>query len=105
MILWGVISTATATAQSFGGILAIRFFLGFVEAVYFVGCPPQAQPSAADVGQPGCLFFLSCWYTRKELGFRIALLYSGALISGAFSGLIAAGVVAHLDGARGLRAW
>jgi hypothetical protein len=27
------------------------------------------------------------------------------LISGAFSGLIAAGIKAHLDGARGLRAW
>ena len=33
------------------------------------------------------------------------MFYSGALISGAFSGLIAAGVRAHLDYARGLRAW
>ena len=33
------------------------------------------------------------------------MFYSGALISGAFSGLIAAGVKAHLDGAHGLRAW
>lgn len=33
------------------------------------------------------------------------MFYSGALISGAFSGLIAAGVEAHLDGDRGLRAW
>lgn len=48
---------------------------------------------------------MSCWYTRKELGFRTAIFYSGALISGAFSGLIAAGIEAHLDGARGLRAW
>jgi sugar phosphate permease len=55
--------------------------------------------------QPGCLYYLSCWYTRKELGFRTAILYSGALISGAFSGLIAAGVRGNLDGARGLRAW
>jgi MFS family permease len=33
------------------------------------------------------------------------LFYSGALISGAFSGLIAAGITAHMDGLRGLRAW
>ena len=33
------------------------------------------------------------------------MFYSGALISGAFSGLIAAGVEANLDYARGLRAW
>lgn len=36
MILWGIISTATAAAQSFGGLVAIRFMLGFVEAAYFV---------------------------------------------------------------------
>ena len=89
MIIWGVISAATAGAQSYGGLIAVRFFLGFVEAAYF----------------PGCLFFLSSWYTRKELGFRIAMLYSGALISGAFSGLITAGIKNGLDGARGLRAW
>ena len=89
MVVWGTISAATAAAQSFGGLLAIRFMLGFVEAAYF----------------PGCLFFLSSWYTRKELGFRTAMLYSGSLLSGAFSGLIAAGIVNGLDNVRGLRAW
>ncbi|KAL8988519.1 MAG: hypothetical protein Q9169_008541, partial [Polycauliona sp. 2 TL-2023] len=58
MVIWGIISAATAAAESFGGLVAIRFFLGFVEAAYF----------------PGCLFFLSLWYTRKELGFRTAIL-------------------------------
>jgi MFS family permease len=33
------------------------------------------------------------------------MLYSGALISGAFSGLIAAGITGNMDGTRGLRAW
>ena len=89
MIVWGTISAATAGTKSFGGLIAVRFFLGFVEAAYF----------------PGCLFFLSCWYTRKELGFRTAMLYSGSLLSGAFSGLISAGIKNGLDGARGLRAW
>lgn len=32
-------------------------------------------------------------------------MYSGALISGAFSGLISAGVTWGMDGARGLGAW
>lgn len=89
MVIWGVISAATSAAQSFGGLLAVRFFLGFVEAAYF----------------PGCLFFLSSWYTRKELGFRTAILYSGSLMSGAFSGLITAGITGNLDGKRRLRAW
>lgn len=85
----GVLSGATAGVQNFAGLASIRFFLGFVEAAYF----------------PGCLYYLSCWYTRKELGFRTALLYSGSLISGAFSGLIAAGITGDMDGDLGLRAW
>lgn len=89
MIVWGIISAATAACQSAGGLYAVRFFLGFVEAAYF----------------PGCLYYLSCWYRRSELGFRTAVLYSGALISGAFSGLISAGVKHGMDGTRGLRAW
>jgi hypothetical protein len=36
MILWGVISAATAACDSVGGLYASRFFLGFVEATYFV---------------------------------------------------------------------
>lgn len=36
MIVWGIISTATAGAQNFAGLVVIRFFLGFVEAAYFV---------------------------------------------------------------------
>ncbi|CAG8975270.1 hypothetical protein HYALB_00007971 [Hymenoscyphus albidus] len=89
MVVWGVISAATAACQNYGGLIACRFMLGFVEAAYF----------------PGCLYYLSCWYTRKELGFRTAVFYSGALISGAFSGLIAAGIKSGMDGAHGLRAW
>ncbi|KAK7754853.1 hypothetical protein SLS62_003167 [Diatrype stigma] len=89
MIIWGVISAATAAVTSFGGLIAVRFFLGFVEAAYF----------------PGCLYYLSCWYTRKELGLRTAFLYSGALISGAFSGLISAGITGNMNGTRGYSAW
>lgn len=89
MIGWGIISGATAGVQSYGGLIAVRFCLGFIEAAYF----------------PGCLFCLSSWYTRKELGLRTAMLYSGSLLSGAFSGLISAGITNGLDGAKNLRAW
>lgn len=37
MVIWGLISLATALAKNFGGLLAIRFFLGFIEAAYFPG--------------------------------------------------------------------
>lgn len=48
---------------------------------------------------------LSCWYTRRELALRTAVLYSGLVLATAFSGLIAAGVFSGLDGARGIPGW
>lgn len=125
MIVWGTISACTAAVQGFGGLLTIRFFLGFVEAPYCKSLickvtPPVCGRSKSRSSNtsllyeqtyltsgtvPGCLYFLTTWYTRKELAFRTALLYSGSLISGAFSGLIAAGITQSLDGAMGMRAW
>ncbi|KAK4994559.1 hypothetical protein LTR60_007994, partial [Cryomyces antarcticus] len=35
MIVWGTISAATAGIHSYGGLVTVRFFLGFVEAAYF----------------------------------------------------------------------
>ena len=89
MIVWGIVSGSIAGCHSYESVVVVRFFLGFIEAAYF----------------PGCLFFLSCWYTRKELALRTAMLYAGSLISGAFSGLIAAGISKGMDGVRGLGAW
>lgn len=87
--LWGVISASTAAADNFSHLVVIRFFLGLAEAPYF----------------PGVLFLLSSWYTKKELAFRTSILYTGAHLSGAFAGLIAAGVQSGLDGAKGLESW
>lgn len=89
MTIWGIISAATAGVTTYGGLLATRFMLGVVEAAFY----------------PGVIFCLSSWYTKKELAFRTAILYSGSLISGMFSGLIAAGILAEMDHRYGLRAW
>ncbi len=48
---------------------------------------------------------LASWYARKVLSLRTALLYSGSLLSGAFSGLIAAGVTRGMNGVRGISSW
>ncbi|KAI9701182.1 MAG: hypothetical protein M1836_001851 [Candelina mexicana] len=84
---------STAVSILFVGYLLMQIpsniVLNKIEAAYF----------------PGCLFYLSSWYTRKELGLRTAILFSGSLISGAFSGLIAAGITDGMDGVKNLRAW
>lgn len=87
--VWSCISAATAAAHSYTHLIVIRFFLGIAEAPFF----------------PGVFYLLSCWYTRKELAMRTAVLYSGLVLATAFSGLIAAGVFAGLDGAKGIAGW
>jgi hypothetical protein len=48
---------------------------------------------------------MSSWYRADELTHRIAILYSGVALANMFGGLIAAGVLANLDGAHGISAW
>ena len=49
MMVWGVISAATASVTNFGGLIAVRFFLGFVEAAYFVSTRGACNPGSEDV--------------------------------------------------------
>jgi MFS family permease len=72
IILWVIVSGCTAAVTNTAGLLALRFCLGLIEAPFF----------------PGAVYFLSCWYTKRELGVRMALLICGLLLSNAFVGLI-----------------
>lgn len=89
VVAWGLVSALTSQVKNYGDIVACRFILGLVEAPFFAGV----------------LFYLSKWYTKGELSLRMAIFYSGSLISGAFGNLIAAGILSGLSGARGLAAW
>ncbi|KAK1984902.1 major facilitator superfamily domain-containing protein [Colletotrichum cereale] len=89
MGIWGVLCACSGATYNFGGLLATRFLLGFVQAAFY----------------PGCVATLSSWYVRKELGVRTGLFYMGSMLSGAFSGLIAAAITKGMDGTRGLLAW
>ena len=48
---------------------------------------------------------MNCWYTRKEIALRTAILYSGLVLAQALSGILAAGIFSSLDGAAGLAGW
>ena len=86
---WGLVSLLTSQVKNFGDIVACRFILGFVEAPFFCGV----------------LFYLSKWYTKSELSFRMAMFYSASLVPGAFGPLIAAGILSGLKGEMGMAAW
>lgn len=88
VIIWGSISAATSTVKTYGQLLAVRAVLGVAEAVFF----------------PGAIYYLSAWYTKTELGKRIAALYIAQQVGNAFGGLFAAGIF-QLDGKHGIRGW
>ncbi|KAF2267785.1 MFS general substrate transporter [Lojkania enalia] len=89
MLLWGMISTLSGVTQNYAGMVAIRFFIGFVEAAFL----------------PGALLILSKWYTKRELTLRNSILFCGNLISNAFSSLVGAAVLANMEGTLGHEAW
>ena len=66
----------TAFVTNFEGLMVARAFLGIFEGG----------------AMPGMAFFLSTFYKRDELLFRIGIYVSAASIAGAFGGLLAAGL-------------
>ncbi|KAJ5147098.1 pantothenate transporter [Penicillium atrosanguineum] len=86
--IWGCISACTAAAKTYGQLLAVRAILGATEAVFF----------------PGAIYYLSSWYTKVELGKRIAGLYIAQQVGNAFGGLFAAAIL-QLDGVHNIAGW
>ena len=87
--LWGIISGCTAATNGYHSLLAVRICLGIVEAAFF----------------PGALALLGYFYKKEEMATRTALLFSGSIISNAFSGLISAGILSGMQGKAGLDSW
>ncbi|KAL5476956.1 hypothetical protein ACEPAI_3142 [Sanghuangporus weigelae] len=73
---WGLCSTLMATAFNFPGLLVTRIGLGVFEAGFGPGIP----------------VYLSLFYTKHEMGLRMAYWFGFAAVAGAFGGLIAFGV-------------
>jgi MFS family permease len=73
---FGLISMCTAFVTSFSELLVCRFLLGVFEGGLF----------------PGAAYYMSCFYRRHELLFRVGIFIQGATLAGAFGGLLAAGL-------------
>ncbi|TLD34540.1 mfs transporter [Venturia nashicola] len=89
MAIWSTVSFLTYLVHDYKTMLVARFFLGITEAPFY----------------PGALYMISQFYTKKEVATRMSIFYTGNMLASAFSGLIAAGVFASLDGVRGLAGW
>ncbi|KAL0056904.1 hypothetical protein AAF712_016480 [Marasmius tenuissimus] len=83
-LLFGGTSIATAFVHTKAQISGVRFLLGIFEAGMM----------------PGIAYYLSRWYRRSELAFRLALYIVNAPLAGAFGGLLASGILklSHFGG-------
>lgn len=88
MTLWGIVMTLHGTVNSFGGLLACRFFLGLFEGGML----------------PAIVLYMSLFYPRSKLQRRLSMIFSASSLAGAFSGLLAAAIL-HMDGIGGKRGW
>ncbi|KAL4895493.1 major facilitator superfamily domain-containing protein [Aspergillus ambiguus] len=88
ILSWGTIMTLTGVVRGFGGLLTVRLLLGIFEAGFF----------------PGSVYLCSFWYMPRDLGTRVASFYCASALSGAFSGLLAAGI-SKMDGVGGYEGW
>lgn len=73
---------------TYGGILALRFLMGALEA---------SLPA-------GAAYMISMYYTKREAAIRFAAFFNFALGGPFFSGLLAY-AIANLDGTGGYEGW
>jgi MFS family permease len=85
---FGVTTICTAFVQDFGALCGVRFLLGFFESAML----------------PANAYYLSRWYRRSELTFRLSLFIMAASLSGAFGGLLASAIL-RLSNFGSIRSW
>ncbi|WWC85645.1 uncharacterized protein L201_000511 [Kwoniella dendrophila CBS 6074] len=83
--IWGIISICHAACHNFAGLAICRFMLGLFEALTF----------------PAFTLLIATWYTRKEVVFRTAIVFS--TLSSLINGLLSY-ACSHLTNA-GIKPW
>ncbi|KAH8831300.1 major facilitator superfamily domain-containing protein [Flagelloscypha sp. PMI_526] len=74
---FGLVCTCTSVIKDFSGFMGVRAMLGLMEGGMM----------------PGVAYYLSTYYKRHELVFRICIFVSASSTSGAFGGLLASGLL------------
>ncbi|KZT63416.1 MFS general substrate transporter [Daedalea quercina L-15889] len=87
-VAWGIVMTLMGMVKTYPQLVGVRILLGITEAGLF----------------PGVVYYMTLWYPRHKLQFRIGLFYGGASAAGAFSGVLAYGI-SFMSGTGGLLGW
>ncbi|KAH3910089.1 hypothetical protein HBI56_224000 [Parastagonospora nodorum] len=87
-IAWGAVIVGFGFTNNWPSLIPLRLVLGLLESGYF----------------PGCLYLLSCWYTKFEVAKRYSVFYFVGSIASALSGILAYGLQ-QMEGVQGIRGW
>ncbi|KAH6873790.1 major facilitator superfamily domain-containing protein [Thelonectria olida] len=87
-MLWGGVMIGMGFVQKFAELAALRVVLGLLEAGFFASC----------------VYLLSTWYTRYEVGKRFSAFYLLGCVAAGSSGILAYGLM-QLHGREGLTGW
>lgn len=88
-LAWSLAALCHAFARTYAQLLAVRFLLGVFDAPYAVGT----------------FYLLSCWYTKREIATRLALLLVGYIMTMLGMGPAAVGILKGLAGVNGWTGW
>jgi ACS family pantothenate transporter-like MFS transporter len=88
-LVWTLLTFCLAGATTSGQVMAIRFFVGLVESIFY----------------PAAHFLIGSWYKPSELGKRACIFHASAAAAGMFSGYLQAAVYNGLDGTLGKAGW
>ncbi|EUC31339.1 hypothetical protein COCVIDRAFT_94759 [Bipolaris victoriae FI3] len=88
VIAWGGVMIGMGFANNYGTMAGLRVLLGVLEAGFF----------------PSCVYLLSTWYTRFDIGKRYSVFYILGSLASACAGILAYGLM-QLKGRQGLNGW
>lgn len=88
IILWSICSGGQFFMQNRAGFFACRFFIGLFMGGFI----------------PDSILYVSYFYTKGEMPFRLALFWFTDALSGCIASLMAYGVL-HMDGVAGREGW
>ncbi|KAL9052560.1 MAG: hypothetical protein Q9162_005308 [Coniocarpon cinnabarinum] len=87
-LFWGATMIGFGFVKDWKTLVGLRVILGVLEAGFF----------------PGCVYLLSTWYRRYDMGKRYALFYLIGCVASAFGGILAYGLM-QMEGIRGYGGW
>lgn len=88
VVAWGGVMIGMGFANDYGTMAGLRVLLGVLEAGFF----------------PSCVYLLSTWYTRFDIGKRYSVFYILGSLASACAGILAYGLM-QLKGREGLNGW